>query len=119
MVQVRSSGALCFGVGELTFLLPQGVPCKVGDPIHEVKKMQTTLDLNLSEKLSPEEIKQLQQFGTVRQYNDKELVYAAGSREVDLFVVLTGGIEVTNPNDSGFVLMLHELGEFSGDIGQH
>jgi thioredoxin reductase (NADPH) len=65
--------------------------------------------------LTSAEMKVLEPYATVEHYGNNEIVYAAGTQEIDLFIVKRGKIEVLNPADNS-VVTEHEPGQFSGDI---
>src|SRR5271168_1281195 len=77
--------------------------------------MYATLHDTASETLTSDDMKVLEQFAVPQHYEDNDVVYAAGSEEIDLFVVKRGTIEVLNPADNT-VVAVHEAGGFSGDI---
>ncbi|MBS1953366.1 MAG: FAD-dependent oxidoreductase [Cyanobacteria bacterium SZAS-4] len=68
-----------------------------------------------AETLTEEELKFLAPYTVIEHYEDNEIVFSAGSEELDLFVVKSGKIEVLNPEDNS-VVAVHEVGQFAGDI---
>ncbi|HZU35242.1 MAG TPA: FAD-dependent oxidoreductase [Gemmataceae bacterium] len=49
-------------------------------------------------------------------YADGETVFQAGQPDIDLYVVESGQIEIRNPADGDKLVVVHQPGEFSGDI---
>src|SRR5260221_5524351 len=49
-------------------------------------------------------------------YADGDIVFRAGQPDIDLYVVESGRMEIRNPTDSDRLIVLHEAGQFSGDI---
>src|SRR5215813_12057022 len=49
-------------------------------------------------------------------YADGDIVFRAGQPEIDLYVVESGRMEIRNPTDGERVIVVHEPGQFSGDI---
>jgi thioredoxin reductase (NADPH) len=49
-------------------------------------------------------------------YEDGQTVFHAGQADIDLFVVVSGKIEIQNPTDGHQVIVVHDPGQFSGDI---
>jgi thioredoxin reductase (NADPH) len=49
-------------------------------------------------------------------YADGDVVFRAGQQDIDLYVVESGGIEIRNPTDCDRLIVIHEPGQFSGDI---
>src|SRR6185503_14988986 len=66
--------------------------------------------------LSPEDISAIRPLAEERAYRDGEIVFKAGSPDVDFFVVLSGEIEIVNPTDNNRHIVTHSPGQFSGDI---
>ncbi len=54
--------------------------------------------------------------GVARDYADGETIFRAGQADIDLYVVEDGQIEIRNPRDGDRVIVVHEPGQFSGDI---
>jgi len=77
--------------------------------------MQATIVDAAWETLTSTEMKALEPYAVSERYHDKDIVFAAGSEEVDLFVVKQGKLEILNPADNS-VIAVHEPGRFSGDI---
>jgi thioredoxin reductase (NADPH) len=77
--------------------------------------MQATISATASETLTSADIKALEPYAISEWYHDNDIVYTAGSEEIDLFVVKRGKIEILNPADNA-VIAVHEAGHFSGDI---
>ena len=53
---------------------------------------------------------------TAREYADGETVFRAGQADLDLFIVESGGLDIQNPMDGHRTIVVHEPGEFAGDI---
>jgi thioredoxin reductase (NADPH) len=53
---------------------------------------------------------------TICDFADGEIVFRAGQADLDLFIVESGGLEILNPVDGFRTIVVHELGEFAGDI---
>jgi len=66
--------------------------------------------------LSPEELSCLRGIATSRTYSDGEILFRAGDAAIDLIVVESGAIEITNPTDLHRVIAIHHPGGFAGDI---
>jgi thioredoxin reductase (NADPH) len=49
-------------------------------------------------------------------FSDGEIVFHAGEVDLDLFVVVTGGIKIVNPSDNNRHIVTHGPGQFAGDI---
>src|ERR1043166_7764612 len=67
-------------------------------------------------QLNAAEIEALRPLATQCTFVDGQHVFRAGDAELDLFVVESGGIEITNPSDGGRHVVTHGPGEFAGDI---
>lgn len=67
-------------------------------------------------QLSSAELALIRPLATVRDYADGEIVFRAGQAEIDWFIVESGAIEIQNPNDGHRLIVVHEPGQFSGDI---
>ncbi len=66
--------------------------------------------------LSQTEIENLEKFGTAADYAEGQIVFEAGQPRLDLFVVVSGAIEIQNPADGDRVVHTHKPGGFAGDI---
>ncbi len=66
--------------------------------------------------LTPEEIQVLELRGAEVDFADGETVFPAGQPRLDLFVVVSGAIEIQNPVDENRIVHVHQPGEFVGDI---
>ena len=53
---------------------------------------------------------------TACEYADGQIVFHAGQADLDLFIVESGGLEIQNPVDGNRTVVIHEAGEFAGDI---
>jgi thioredoxin reductase (NADPH) len=58
----------------------------------------------------------LRQFGVERDYADGEQVFRTGESDVDMYVVVSGALRVTNPIDNDRHVVTHTAGQFTGDI---
>ena len=67
-------------------------------------------------KLTAEDIDALRPFGMEERYGDGDVVFKAGSPDMDCYVVLSGEIEILNPSDNNAHVVTHHVGDFSGDI---
>lgn len=67
-------------------------------------------------RLNAGELEALRPLATRCTYEDGQVVFHAGDAELDLFVVESGGIEITNPADDHRHVVTHGPGEFAGDI---
>lgn len=73
-------------------------------------------DLAAFPLLTPAEFRLLRPLAGVHDYDDGEVVFPAGTAELDLCVVEAGGIEIRNPADGDAVIATHPPGGFAGDI---
>ncbi|HEX3602028.1 MAG TPA: FAD-dependent oxidoreductase [Lacipirellulaceae bacterium] len=76
------------------------------DPIHEVA----------FPTLSKQELAHVKSLAASRDFADGDTVFRAGQAAVDLYIVESGEIEIRNPVDGDRVIVVHEPGQFSGDI---
>ncbi|QEL16628.1 FAD-dependent oxidoreductase [Limnoglobus roseus] len=67
-------------------------------------------------KLTPAELDLLRPFAVSVAFADGDIVFRAGTAELDLFVVTDGAIEIRNPADGDAVVATHPTGGFAGDI---
>ena len=67
-------------------------------------------------KLSPEDIDALRPFATQHHYNDGDVIFKAGSPDMDCYVILSGEMDILNPADNNVRVASHKPGDFSGDI---
>ena len=65
-------------------------------------------------KLTSAEIALIRPLATPCEYADGQVVFQAGTRNVDFYVVESGRVEIRNP--AGDVIVTHDPGQFSGDI---
>ncbi|HLJ51439.1 MAG TPA: FAD-dependent oxidoreductase [Bryobacteraceae bacterium] len=68
-------------------------------------------------KLDAASLKRLAAFGRKRSTKAGEVLFEPGETNVGVFVVLDGRLEILNPNN-GEVIVVHEPGEFSGEVIQ-
>ena len=66
-------------------------------------------------RLSAAEIALVEPLATTCEYQPGETIFSAGQPEIDMFIVLSGGIEIRKPNEEG-PIVTHSPGQFSGDI---
>ena len=67
-------------------------------------------------KLTEAEIKVVRPLATPCEFADGDKIFGVGQSEIDLFIVESGGIEIRNPHDGNRIIVVHEPGQFSGDI---
>ena len=67
-------------------------------------------------RLDAAELESLRPLATGCTFEDGQEVFRAGDAELDLFVVESGGIEITNPSDGNRHVVTHGPGQFAGDI---
>ena len=67
-------------------------------------------------RLTSAELALVGSMATPHDYADGEIIFRAGQADIDLFIVESGGIEIQNPMDDHAVIVVHEPGQFSGDI---
>src|SRR5579871_6901087 len=67
-------------------------------------------------KLTIAEIAHIKTMATPCEYADGQVVFSAGTRNVDFYVVESGGVEIRNPSDDNRLIVVHDPGQFSGDI---
>ena len=67
-------------------------------------------------QLTSAELALVKPLGTARDYADGETIFRAGQADIDLYIVECGQIEIRNPTDGQRVIVVHEPGQFSGDI---
>jgi thioredoxin reductase (NADPH) len=66
--------------------------------------------------LNPIDLATLKPFATTVTFEDGEFIFRAGDAGIDLFVVVSGGIDITNPADDHRLIVTHTPGQFAGDI---
>jgi thioredoxin reductase (NADPH) len=66
--------------------------------------------------LTDAEVSQIKPLGEEQVVEDGTLVFRAGQPNLDLFIVLDGALEITNPGDGDRRVALHMPGHFAGDI---
>ena len=67
-------------------------------------------------RLTSAELAVVKPLGAARDYADGETVFRAGQADVDLYIVESGQMEIQHPRDGDRVIVVHEPGQFSGDI---
>jgi len=67
-------------------------------------------------QLDAAELEALGPLATRCTFEDGQEVFRAGDAELDLFVVESGGIEISNPSDGKRHIVTHGPGQFAGDI---
>ncbi|HEX8339627.1 MAG TPA: FAD-dependent oxidoreductase [Tepidisphaeraceae bacterium] len=79
--------------------------------------MDATDDKRAFPRFSAEELASITQVATPQKFADGECLFRVGDAEVDMFVVLSGAIRVTNPTDGDREIIRHDgVGQFTGDI---
>src|SRR5262245_26139146 len=66
--------------------------------------------------LTEREIESISHLARTETYHDGDFVFRAGDAELDLFVVLSGQIDIHNPTDNDKLIVSHMPGQFAGDI---
>src|SRR5258708_30465288 len=67
-------------------------------------------------RLTSAELALVQPLAKVCDYADGDIVFRAGQPNIDLYVVESGRMEIRSPTDSDRLIVVHEAGQFSGDI---
>ncbi len=67
-------------------------------------------------KLTEAELSVVRPLATACEFADGAEIFSAGQAEIDLFIIESGAIEIRNPNDGNRIIVVHEPGQFSGDI---
>ena len=67
-------------------------------------------------KLTSAEIAHIRTMATPCDYADGQVLFPAGTPNVDFYVVESGGVEIRNPSDDNRLIVVHDPGQFSGDI---
>ena len=68
-------------------------------------------------KLSASQIERVRPFGTTRTVAEGERLFDIGDRDVPFFVVLSGKLEITQPEgESEDIVTVHDPGEFTGEV---
>jgi len=67
-------------------------------------------------RLTGAEIAMVKPLGTACDYADGETIFRAGQADIALYIVECGQMEIRNPADGHQVIVVHEPGQFSGDI---
>jgi thioredoxin reductase (NADPH) len=67
-------------------------------------------------KLNAGDLAALKPLADMRTFEDGQTVFRAGDADLDLFVVETGAIEISNPSDDNRHVVTHGPGQFAGDI---
>jgi thioredoxin reductase (NADPH) len=78
--------------------------------------MSVEVDSSAFPKLSQEDIDILAQIANCQEFADGEYVFKAGQSNADLFVVREGSIRIVNPAEDNKLVVVHEVGQFTGDI---
>ncbi len=70
--------------------------------------------------LTPDEVRRLRRFGTMRHYSDGERLFETGKPSPGMFLVLSGAIRATRHDGIRHEVPFVEYGEgaFSAEIGQ-
>jgi len=67
-------------------------------------------------RLTSAELALVEPLATARDYADGETIFRAGQAEIDLYIVESGRIEIQNPTSGHQIIVVHDPGQFSGDI---
>lgn len=67
-------------------------------------------------QLTSAELAMVKPLATVCEYADGEIIFRAGQADISLYIVESGQIEIQNPIDGHRIIVIHEPGQFSGDI---
>jgi thioredoxin reductase (NADPH) len=67
-------------------------------------------------RLSSAELALLRPLAKACDYADGDIIFRGGQPNIDLYVVESGQMEIRNPTDSDRLIVVHEAGQFSGDI---
>jgi thioredoxin reductase (NADPH) len=67
-------------------------------------------------RLTSAEVALVKPLGAARDYADGETIFRAGQADIDFYIVECGRIEIRNPTNGQRVIVVHEPGQFSGDI---
>ena len=67
-------------------------------------------------KLDDDEMQAIRPHATEENYRDRQTVFRVGDADLDLFVVVTGAVDILNPTDDNHLIVTHFPGEFAGDI---
>ena len=67
-------------------------------------------------RLTSGELALVKPLATACSYADAETIFRAGQADIDLYIVVSGQIEIRNPTDGDRLIVTHGPGQFSGDI---
>ena len=67
-------------------------------------------------QLTDTELRMVKPLAKACDYADGETIFRVGQADIDLLIVESGEIEIHNPTDGNQVIVVHEPGQFSGDI---
>jgi thioredoxin reductase (NADPH) len=67
-------------------------------------------------RLTNAELAHVKPLATPCVYSDGETIFRAGQADIDLYIVESGQIEIHNPTNGNRVIVVHDVGQFSGDI---
>jgi thioredoxin reductase (NADPH) len=67
-------------------------------------------------RLNAADLAELRPLAEPCSYEDGQVVFKAGDIDMDMFIVESGAIEITNPSDDNRHLVTHGPGQFTGDI---
>jgi thioredoxin reductase (NADPH) len=67
-------------------------------------------------RLPSDEIELVRTVAQAQVFREGDFVFKAGQKDIDLFVIERGAIEVINPTDHNRPVVMHGPGEFTGDI---
>ncbi|HLJ58057.1 MAG TPA: FAD-dependent oxidoreductase [Chthonomonadaceae bacterium] len=66
--------------------------------------------------LSEDELAQIAPLGEHCEFDDGAVIFKAGDRDIDLWIVEAGELQIINPTDGDREVVVHLPGEFAGDI---
>jgi thioredoxin reductase (NADPH) len=90
--------------------------CAQGKVVLNEAKEMTQIEEAAFPRLTTAELALIEPLATARDYADGETIFRVGQADIDLYIVESGGIEIRNPTAGDRVIVVHEPGQFSGDI---
>src|SRR3954471_21693324 len=67
-------------------------------------------------RLTDDEMDLVRQMAVRQSAADGQVVFRAGQADIDFFVVESGELEILNPTNNNARIVVHQAGEFAGDI---
>src|SRR5439155_18750881 len=89
--------------------------CGSGESLREPSMHQSPHEAAFP-SLSPDEMDFIRGHARRQTFADGEVVFRAGQADIDFFVVESGAIEIINPTADNATVVVHQPGEFAGDI---